>query len=508
MNEALGKFKELQQQALGAGQQDKAGKRDPRKTIEALLDPGTFTEVNMFARHRCTDFGLDKKQVLGDGVITGYGDIHGRKVFVYAQDFSVMGGSLGAAHAKKICNIMDLAAKAGAPVIGLLDSGGARIQEGTDALGGYGDIFFRNTRLSGVVPQITAIMGICAGGAVYSPALTDFIFQVNNSGLMFITGPGVVKEVTGQEISKEELGGAHVHTEITGNADFFSENEEHCLQQIRFLLGFISSNNKSKPPRIKSTDDPDRMDDSLIGILPPSTRRGFDMIRIIERIVDDGQFFEVKANFARSIICGFARMDGRTVGIVANQPLVYAGVLDCDSSDKAARFIRFCDAFNIPLVTLVDIPGYMPGVEEEYKGIIRHGAKLLYAYSEATVPKITVIIRKAYGGAYIAMCSKHLGADLVLAWPTAEIAVLGPDGAVNIIYKKELEAAEDPNSLRKQRVQEYREKFANPYDAAFKQHIDDVIDPRETRPRIISALNLLEDKEETAVWKKHGNMPV
>ena len=506
VEEALRKLTEVQQKAMGG--KSKPGKRNPRETIEALLDPGTFVEVNMFARHRCTDFGLDKKEMLGDGVITGYGEVHGRKVFLYAQDFSVMGGSLGAAHAKKICNIMDLAAKAGAPVIGLLDSGGARIQEGTDSLGGYGDIFFRNVRLSGVIPQITAIMGICAGGAVYSPALTDFIFQVNDSGLMFITGPDVVAEVTGQEISKEELGGAHIHTKITGNADFFSENDQHCVEQIRLLLGYISPNCKSKAPRAQCIDDPNRKDETLLGILPQNTRRGFDMHKIINLIVDDGRFFEVKANFARNIICGFARMDGRTVGIVANQPLVYNGVLDCDSSDKAARFIRFCDAFNIPLLTLVDIPGYMPGVKEEYKGIIRHGSKMLYAYSEATVPKITVIIRKAYGGAYVAMCSKHLGADLVLAWPSAEVAVMGPEGAVNIIYRKELEAAENRDQVKQEKVQEYRDKFANPYDAAFRQHIDDVIDPRDTRPRIIGALKMLEDKEEFTPWKRHGNMPV
>lgn len=498
----------MRQQALGLGRENKANKREPREILKALLDHGTFVEVNMFAQHRSTDFGLEKKRVLGDGVVTGYGEIHGRKVFVYAQDFSVMGGSLGAAHAKKICNIMDLAAKAQAPVIGLLDSGGARIQEGTDALGGFGEIFYRNTRLSGVVPQITAIMGICAGGAVYSPALTDFIFQVDRSGLMFITGPAVIKEVTGQEISKEDLGGAHIHTEITGNADFFAEDDDQCLEQIRRLISYLPSNNKSKPPRIKSADDPNRMDDALLGVLPSSNRRGFDIHKIIEALVDNREFVEIKENYARNIVCGFARMDGESVGIVANQPLVNAGALDCDSSDKAARFIRFCNAFSIPLVTLVDIPGYMPGVNEEYKGIIRHGAKLLYAYSEATVPKITVILRKAYGGAYIAMCSKHLGADLVLAWPRAEIAVLGPEGAVNIIYGKEIEKAAEPDLIRKQKVQEYRDKFANPYDAAFKQHIDDVIDPRETRPRIISALRLLEGKEEKALWKKNGNMPV
>ena len=508
MKESLKKLTEMQQEALEVGRKIRADKRGPRESISALLDLGTFVEINMFAQHRCNDFGLEEKRTLGDGVVTGYGEIHGRNVFVYAQDFSVMGGSLGAAHANKICNIMDLAAKAKAPVIGLLDSGGARIQEGTDALGGYGDIFYRNTRLSGVVPQITAIMGICAGGAVYSPALTDFIFQVDQSGLMFITGPAIVKEVTGQDITKEELGGAHIHTEITGNADFFSENSDHCLEEIRALFSFIPSNNKTKPPRIKPTDDPGRMDESILEILPSSNKRGFDIHKIINVLVDNREFLEVKANFAKNIVCGFARMDGESVGIVANQPLVNAGVLDCDSSDKAARFIRFCNAFNIPLVTLVDIPGYMPGVKEEYKGIIRHGAKLLYAYSEATVPKITVILRKAYGGAYIAMCSKHLGADLVLAWPTAEIAVMGPEGAASIIYKKELSASAEPETLRKQKVHEYRDKFANPYDAALKQHIDDVIDPRETRPRIISALRVLEGKEESVLWKKHGNMPL
>ncbi|KLU58686.1 methylmalonyl-CoA carboxyltransferase 12S subunit [Peptococcaceae bacterium CEB3] len=508
MNEALSKLVDLRQRACRVGPTDEADRSGPREIITTLLDCDTFVEINMFAQHRCNDFGLDQKKVLGDGVVTGYGEIYGRQVFVYAQDFAVMGGSLGAAHAKKICNIMDLAAKARVPVIGLLDSGGARIQEGTDALSGFGEIFFRNTRLSGVIPQITAILGVCAGGAVYSPALTDFIFQVDGSGLMFITGPAVIKEVTGQEITKEELGGAHIHTEMTGNADFFMGDNDECLGQIRTLISYLPSNNKSKTPRVQPTDDPLRLDDSLPDILPSSSRRSFDIHKVINVLVDNEEFFEIKANFARNIVCGFGRMDGETVGIVANQPSVNAGVLDCDASDKAARFVRFCNAFNIPLVTLVDIPGYMPGVQEEYKGIIRHGAKLLYAYSEATVPKITVILRKAYGGAYIAMCSKHLGADLVLAWPKSEIAVIGPEGAVNIIYKKEIGSSSDPDAVRQQKVNEYREKFANPYDAAFKQHIDDVIDPRETRPRIISALKLLEGKEESLPWKKNGNIPV
>ncbi|OAT81682.1 acyl-CoA carboxylase subunit beta [Desulfotomaculum copahuensis] len=513
MQQAMNNFISLKEKALnptGRAVISEQGieRLDARTMILALLDEGTFTEVNMFARHRCTDFGMEKKGVMGDSVITGYGQIHKRRVFVYAQDFRILGGSLGEAHARKITNIMDMAARAGAPIIGLCDSAGARIQEGTDALAGYGGIFYRNTRYSGVVPQITAIMGICAGGAVYSPAMTDFVFQVDKTGYMFITGPAVIKEVMGQDISMDDLGGAHVHAQVTGNVDFFAESQRACLDGIRKLITFIPQNNRSGVPRVPGRENFCERDEELIKVLPASSRRGFDMHRIIERITDDGEFLEVKAGFARNVIVGFARFAGLTAGIVANQPQVFAGVLDSDSADKAARFVRFCDAFNIPLITLVDIPGYMPGVQEEYKGIIRHGAKLLYAYSEATVPKITVILRKAFGGAYIAMCSKHLGADLVLAWPTAEIAVMGAEGAVKVIFKKEIAAAQDINAFRQEKIKEYESKFANPYEAAFKMHIDDVIDPAETRVRIINALDVFTEKKEQALWKKHGNIPL
>lgn len=479
-----------------------------REMIEQLLDEGTFIEVNMLAKHRCTDFGMEDKGALGDSVVIGYGRIDGRTVFLYAQDSSVMGGSLGAAHARKIANIMDMAAKAGAPIIGLCDSAGARIQEGTDALAGYGEIFFRNTRYSGVIPQITGIMGISAGGAVYSPAITDFVVQADKTGYMFITGPAIIKEVMGQDITMDDLGGAHVHTQITGNADFFAESQVAGLALIRRLISYLPQNSRSGVPRVTPHRPVGGPDPELVKILPDSSKRGFDMRKIIKRLADDGEFLEVKADFARSVVVGFTRIGGWSVGIVGNQPQVFAGVLDSDSADKAARFVRFCDAFNIPLVTLVDIPGFMPGVQEEYKGIIRHGAKLLYAYAEATVPKITVIIRKAYGGAYIAMCSKHLGADLVLAWPTAEIAVMGAEGAVKVIFKKEIAKAEDPESTRQTRIKEYEGKFANPYDAAFKMHIDDVIEPAETRTRIASALEILAGKQQDDIYKKHGNIPL
>ncbi|MDA8335251.1 MAG: acyl-CoA carboxylase subunit beta [Peptococcaceae bacterium] len=513
MQEKVDRFREIREQVRrpappGTVKEGNIPRLGARAMIGQLLDEGTFTEINMLAKHRCTDFGMENKGALGDSVITGYGKIAGRPVFLYVQDATVMGGSLGAAHARKIAGVMDMAAKAGAPVIGLCDSAGARIQEGTDALAGYGEIFYRNTRYSGVIPQITGIMGISAGGAVYSPAITDFVVQADKTGYMFITGPAIIKEVMGQDITMDELGGAHVHTQVTGSADFFAATQAEALVLIRRLMSYLPQNNLSGVPRVEPRSPVKEPDPGLLSLLPASSKRGFDMRRIIGRLVDDGEFMEVKADFARSVIVGFGRFDGWTAGIVANQPQVFAGVLDSDSTDKAARFVRFCDAFNIPLVNLVDIPGFMPGVQEEYKGIIRHGAKLLYAYAEATVPKITVIIRKAYGGAYIAMCSKHLGADLVLAWPTAEIAVMGPEGAVKVIFKKELAQAQDPEKTRQDRIKEYEDKFANPYDAAFKMHIDDVIDPSETRIRIISALEILAAKKQEGIFKKHGNIPL
>ncbi len=506
MQELLNKLQALQEEAMVSKQ--KPGKRSPRQNIEFLLDPGTFVEIDMFVKHRCHDFGMETKKALGDGVVTGYGEIDGRTVYVFAQDISIIGGSLGNAHAKKITTVMDLALKARCPIVGLLDSGGARIQEGTDSLAGYGDIFYRNTRASGVIPQITAVLGTTAGGAVYSPALTDFIFQVDKSGLMFITGPAVVKAVTGVDISMDDLGGARVHTEISGVSDFFCEDVDSCLQGVRRLLSFFPANNSEKPPRIAPTDDPYRKDEGILKTVPSNPKRSYDVHKVINYLVDNKDFMEVKANWAKCMVVGFARIDGAPVGIIANNALVAAGVLDCDSSDKAARFIRFCDAFNIPMLTLVDVPGYMPGEKEEYKGIIRHGAKVLYAYSEATVPLITVVLRKAYGGAYIAMCSKHLGADYVMAWPTGQIAVLGADGAANIIYKKDIDNAADPAATRAEKIAEYGEKFDNPYDAAFKFNIDDVIDPRETRTRIVKALKALENKVEASVPKKHGNNPL
>ncbi|MFQ5711908.1 MAG: acyl-CoA carboxylase subunit beta, partial [Candidatus Geothermarchaeales archaeon] len=419
-----------------------------------------------------------------------------------------IGGSLGLMHARKMCHVMDMAARMGAPLIGLCDSAGARVQEGVDALSGYGQIFYRNSIYSGVIPQISAIMGPCAGGAVYSPALTDFTFMVDKTGLMFITGPVVIKAVTGEEVTMEDLGGARVHNQISGNADFFTGNDEECLQRIRELLSYLPSNNLEDPPIVETGDDPNRMEEDLVDIVPVDPKRSYDMREVIKRVMDNGAFLEVKEQFARNIITCFARLNGRTVGIIANQPLVSAGVLDVDSSDKAARFIRFCDAFNIPIVNFVDVPGYMPGVKQEYSGIIRHGAKMLFAYSEATVPKITVITRKAYGGAYLAMCSKDLGADHVFAWPTAEIAVMGPEGAVDIIFRREIKGAEKPEEVRQRRVFEYRDKFANPYYAASKQHIDSVIDPRETRPRLIDALEMLLNKREARPAKKHANIPL
>ena len=481
------------------------GKMTARDRINAILDDGSFHEYDMFVEHKCEDFGMNKKELPADGVITGTGTILGHPVCIYAQDFTVAGGSLGLMHARKITKIMDHAVKLGVPIIGINDSGGARIQEGVNSLAGYGEIFFRNTRASGVVPQISVILGPCAGGAVYSPALTDFVFVVDNISKMFITGPEVVKSVLGEEVSMENLGGARIHAEVTGNAHFFANNEQECFDQIKKLVTFIPWNNRNKAEKfaVKSP----RISNRIENIMPQDPSQPYDVRDIIRSISDDSDFFEVQEMWAGNIVVGFARINGDTVGIVANQPLVMAGVLDVDSSDKGARFIRFCDAFNIPLVTLVDLPGYLPGVDQEHAGVIRHGAKLLYSYSEATVPKITLILRKAYGGGYIAMCSRHLGADFVFAWPTAEIAVMGPEGAANIIFRKEIMSAKNPDEMRKLKVQEYTEKFANPYVAAANGYIDAVVKPEETRGYIVHALEISREKQEIVPQKKHGIPP-
>ncbi|HHW70144.1 MAG TPA: methylmalonyl-CoA carboxyltransferase [Clostridiales bacterium] len=488
--------------------QHHSGKLTARERIEKLLDPDSFIETDIFVKHRSVEFGMDKVEAPGEGVVTGYGTIEGRPVYIYSQDFTVMGGSLGEMHAKKITKIMDEAMKMGCPLICINDSGGARIQEGIDALGGYGEIFYRNTLASGVIPQISVILGPCAGGAVYSPALTDFIFMVDGISKMFITGPQVVQAVTGEDVSADELGGATAHSEKSGVAHFTSSSEEECFQKIRKLFSFIPQNNLEDPPVMEKNDDPNRLSSDLNQIIPDNPNKSYDVKAVITRVVDNGDFFEIQPSFAPNIVIGFARLNGRSVGIVANQPQYKAGCLDIDASDKAARFIRFCDAFNIPIVTFTDVPGYLPGVDQEHGGIIRHGAKLLYAYSEATVPKIAVILRKAYGGAYIAMSSRHLGADRVYAWPTAEIAVMGPDGAANIIFRKEIQAADDPIEFRQQKIEEYREKFANPYVAAARGYIDDIIEPQATRPYLIGALQVLDGKRENRPAKKHGNFPV
>lgn len=488
--------------------QHESGKMTARERINLLLDEGSFVEIGGFVKHRCTEFDMPNTEAPGDGVVTGYGTIDGRLVYVYAQDFTVIGGSLGEMHAQKICKVMDMAMKMGAPLIGINDSGGARIQEGIDALKGFGEIFFRNTLASGVIPQISVIMGPCAGGAVYSPAITDFVFMVDKTSQMFITGPQVIKAVTGEDVTFEKLGGAETHNSISGVAHFKCADERECIETVKKLLSFLPDNNLSDVPVYLCEDDLNRIDERLNTIVPDEPNKPYDMKEIIKCVVDNGDFLEVHEYFAPNIIIGFARMNGSTVGIVANQPKVLAGVLDVDSSDKAARFVRFCDAFNIPIITFTDVPGYLPGVSQEHNGIIRHGAKLLYAYSEATVPKINVIIRKAYGGAYIAMCSRHLGADMVFAWPTAEIAVMGPEGAANIIFRKEIAQAEDPVAVRNQKIEEYRNKFSNPYIAAARGYVDDVIEPATTRPRLISALEMLASKRENRPAKKHGNIPL
>ncbi|MBI5727154.1 MAG: acyl-CoA carboxylase subunit beta [Ignavibacteriales bacterium] len=481
------------------------GKMYARDRIKYLLDQESFQETDLFVEHTGKDFGLDKKFLPADGVITGTGTISGYPVAVFAQDFTVAGGSLGLMHARKITKIMDMSIKNGMPLIGINDSGGARIQEGVNSLAGYGEIFYRNTLASGVVPQISVILGPCAGGAVYSPALTDFVFVVDKISKMFITGPEVIKTVLGEDISMEDLGGARVQTEITGNAHFFASTEQECFDQIKRLMSFIPWNNKQKaqsyPPK------PPKITFDIEKIIPSEPTKPYDMRNIIRAIFDNSDFLEIQEFWASNVVIGFARLNGETVGIVGNQPLVLAGVLDVDSSDKAARFIRYCDAFSIPLITLVDLPGYLPGVDQEHAGVIRHGAKILYSYSEATVPKITLILRKAYGGGYIAMCSRHLGADFVFAWPTAEIAVMGPEGAANIIFKQEISSSADPDATRKLKVQEYTEKFANPYVAAKNGHIDGVINPAETRKNLIHSLKLCANKEECRPYRKHGIPP-
>jgi propionyl-CoA carboxylase beta chain len=488
--------------------QHEKGKLSARERLDLLLDEGSFVELDRFVVHRSRDFGLDKQQFYGDGVVTGHGRIDGRLVYVFSQDFTVFGGSLSEAFAENICKIMDLAMRNGAPVIGLNDSGGARIQEGVVSLGGYADIFLRNTLASGVVPQISAILGPCAGGAVYSPAITDFTYMVRGSSYMFVTGPNVVKTVTHEDVTLEKLGGASTHAEVSGVAHFAHESEPACLQAIRDLFRFVPSNNLDEPPRGTGTDPGDRRDEQLLDIVPDNPNKPYDMHDVLKRIVDDGEFYEVQSSYAANIICGFAHLGGYSVGIVANQPAVLAGVLDIAASLKAARFIRFCDAFNIPVVTFEDVPGFLPGVAQEHGGIIKHGAKLLYAYCEATVPKLTVITRKAYGGAYDVMSSKHIRGDFNVAWPTAEIAVMGPKGAVEILFRKDITASDDPAKATEEKIQEYRDKFAHPYIAAGRGYLDDIIDPRDTRPRLIEALRSLEGKRDKNPPKKHGNIPL
>ncbi len=489
--------------------QHEQGKLTARERIDLLLDPGSFVELNPFVEKRNTDFGLDKMDLPADGVITGYGTVDGRPVAVFAQDFTVMGGSLGEMHGFKIAYLLDFAMKVGIPVVGLNDSGGARIQEGVDSLKGYGDIFYRNTLASGVIPQISVILGPCAGGAVYSPAIGDFIVMTKNQNCyMFITGPAVVKAVTGEDVTAFELGGWEAHAMKSGNCHLVAESDEDAMRLVRKLLSYLPLNNMEDPPTVKTNDSPSRLTPEIYEVIPEDPQKPYDMHAVINAVVDENEFFEIHKYFAPNAVVGFARIDGKTVGIVANNPAHLAGCLDVDSSDKIARFVRFCDCFNIPIITFVDVPGYLPGVEQEYGGIIRHGAKVLFAYSEATVPMVTIIARKAYGGAYLAMGSKHLGADIVFAYPTAEIAVMGPEGAAEIVFRKEISSATDPKAMKEAKIREYREKFANPYRAAARGYIDDVIDPKLTRIKIISALRILESKREKLPPKKHGNIPL
>ncbi|GIK27972.1 MAG: methylmalonyl-CoA carboxyltransferase [Chloroflexi bacterium] len=488
--------------------QHESGRNTARERLDILLDAGSFREIGAFVEHRSSNFGMDKQRIPGDGVVTGWGTIDGRLVYVYSQDFTVVGGSVSETHAQKICHLLEMAMRNGAPVIGLNDSGGARIHEGVESLAGYADIFLRNTMASGVIPQLSVIMGPCAGGSVYSPALTDFIFMVKNTSYMFITGPDVVKQVTHEEVSFEDLGGASVHSTRSGVCHFVGENETETLLMLRQLLSYMPQNNMEDPLFVATPDDPLRSDPALDTLVPDSPNKPYDIKDAVDRIVDHGTFFEIQPDYAANIVVGFARLGGHSVGIVANQPMVLAGVLDIPASEKAARFVRFCDCFNIPLITFVDVPGYLPGTDQEHHGIITSGAKLLYAYCEATVPKLTVTTRKAYGGAYCVMSSKHIRSDINLAWPTAEIAVMGPEGAVEIIYRRELQKAEDPAALKAKLAAEYREKFANPYIAASRGFVDDVIEPRDTRARLINALGVLQNKRDENPPKKHGNIPL
>jgi len=514
MEDRIEELRERRAEALKGGGEDRIerqhekGKMTARERIDYFLDDGTFNEFDQFRTHRNHKFGMEEEQVYGDGVVTGYGEVNGRKTFVFAHDFTVFGGSLGEVFAEKVCKVMDKAMQVGAPVIGLNDSAGARIQEGVTALGGYAEIFRRNQEASGVVPQVSAIMGPCAGGAVYSPAMTDFTFMVKDTSHMFITGPDVVETVTGEEVSFEELGGAVTHAKTSGVAHFAEESEEDALDNIRRLLSYLPQNNVEDPPRVDPWDDPERADESLNTVVPDEPRKPYDIHDVLSSVVDEGSFFEVHEEFAKNIVVGFARLDGRSVGIVANQPRVNAGTLDIESSEKAARFVRHCDAFNVPILTFVDVPGFMPGTDQEHEGIIRHGAKLLYAFCEASVPLLTVITRKAYGGAYDVMASSHVGADVNYAWPTAEIAVMGPKGAVNILYRDELQEADDPEARRQELIDEYREEFANPYTAADRGYVDDVIEPPETRQRLVEDLEMLQGKREQTPQKKHGNIPI
>jgi propionyl-CoA carboxylase beta chain len=497
----------------GGGEERRArqhteGKLSARERLELLFDEGTFEEIDKLVEHRCQDFGMAAQRIPGDGVVSGYGRINGRLAYAFAQDFTVFGGSLSESNAAKICKVMDLAMKVGAPIIGLNDSGGARIQEGVASLAGYADIFLRNTLASGVIPQISAILGPCAGGAVYSPAITDFTLMVERSSCMFVTGPDVIKTVMHEEVSKEDLGGAMTHNAVSGVAHFITRDDAECLALVRELVSFMPQNNREDPPRLESNDPPDRRDEALDTLVPVESDQPYDIKEIIHRVVDEGYFLEVHEQFAKNLVVGFARLGGESVGVVANQPAVLAGCLDINASDKGARFVRFCDAFNIPLVTFEDVPGFLPGTQQELGGIIRHGAKLLFAFAEATVPKLTVITRKAYGGAYCVMSSKHIRTDVNFAYPTAEIAVMGPEGAVNIVFRRELQKASDPEKLRREKVEEFRERFANPYVAAERGWIDAVIQPRDTRPKLIAALRMLSTKRDTNPPKKHGNIPL
>jgi acetyl-CoA/propionyl-CoA carboxylase carboxyl transferase subunit len=491
-----------------AAKQHDKGKLTARERLDILMDAGSFVETDPFTVHRSHDFGMDQRKPPGDGIVTGYGTIDGRKVFVASQDFTVFGGSMGEVVAQKVCKVMDLALQTGAPFIQINDSGGARIQEGAASLAGYGYIFERNVRASGVIPQISVIMGPCAGGAVYSPAITDFTFMVKETSHMFITGPDVIKTVTGEDVTMEALGGAMTHATQSGVASFIGEDDEDVLMRVRYLLSFLPSNNLEDPPAYATTDDPERLTDALTQLVPDSAKAAYDMHEVIRYVVDEGEFLEVFPLWAANIVTGFARLDGRSVGVIANQPKVLAGTLDIDASEKASRFVRFCDAFNIPILTFVDVPGFLPGTTQEYNGIIRHGAKLLYAFAESTVPRMTVITRKAYGGAYLVMNSKHLRSDVSFAWPTAEIAVMGAEGAVNVVFRKEIEQADDPAARKAELITEYRDKFSTPYAAAERGFIDDVIEPAETRPRLIKALRMLSTKREAIPARKHGNIPL